>query len=98
MPRETAKSLYDPESIIEIPQNVRFDPELSPAAKLFYAELRSICRDGVAPFHQRKIAKLLRVSYPSVINWTNKLVEKGYIEIMLNTPQHKNKYKVKIKK
>jgi DNA-binding MarR family transcriptional regulator len=96
MKRDQTK--YNPDEIIEIPQNVRFDPELTAAAKLFYAELRSFCKDGSAPFHQRNIAKMLKVSYPSVINWTNKLVEKGYIEIMLNTPQHKNKYKVKIKK
>lgn len=96
MPKEHIK--YNPEENLVVPQNVRFDPELSAGAKLFYAELKSFCKNGTAPFDQKRLAKMIKVSYPTVINWTKKLIDEGYIEIMLNSPKQENRYRVKIKK
>lgn len=63
-----------------IPANVRYDKDLTPNAKLLYAEITCLCNQtGYCWSTNRYFAELYNVSNVSISKWINQLIEKGYI-------------------
>lgn len=63
-----------------IPANVRYDNDLTPNAKLLYAEITCLCNQtGYCWSTNKYFAELYNVSNVSISKWINQLVEKGYI-------------------
>lgn len=75
MSEEQLKSYY-----AIIPANVRYDPDLTPNAKLLYGEITALTSDkGYCWASNNYFAKLYQVSDRSIRDWLNKLEEKKYI-------------------
>lgn len=63
-----------------IPSDVRYDPELSPNAKLLYGELTSLCnKTGYCWATNEYFAELYGLSIRTVSRLISKLEERGYI-------------------
>ena len=63
-----------------IPANVRYDKDLTPNAKLLYAEITCLCNQtGYCWSTNRYFAELYNVSNVSISKWINQLIKKGYI-------------------
>ena len=64
-----------------IPANVRYDKDLTPNAKLLYAEITSLCNEyGYCWASNSYFANLYGVTTVSISKWIKSLAEKGYIE------------------
>jgi hypothetical protein len=73
--REIHRSYY-----AVIPANVRYDADLTPNAKLLYAEITSLCNlKGYCWATNDYFAKLYNVSIVSISKWINSLISKNYI-------------------
>lgn len=76
MEEEIQKSYY-----AVLPANVRYDKDLTPNAKLLYAEITSLCNEkGYCWATNKYFAELYGVSKISVSNWISELERKGYLE------------------
>ena len=76
MEEEIQKSYY-----AVLPANVRYDKDLTPNAKLLYAEITSLCNDkGYCWATNKYFAELYGVSKVSISNWISELERKGYLE------------------
>lgn len=63
-----------------IPANIRYDKELTPNAKLLYAEITALCNEkGYCWASDTYFTELYKVSKASIQNWLKMLEEKGYI-------------------
>ena len=64
-----------------IPANVRYDKDLTPNAKLLYAEITSLCNlQGHCWATNDYFSNLYGVSKVSISKWISQLIEKGYIQ------------------
>lgn len=64
-----------------LPANVRYDKDLTPNAKLLYAEITSLCNaKGYCWATNKYFADLYGVTKISISNWISELEKKGYIE------------------
>lgn len=64
-----------------IPANVRYDKDLTPNAKLLYAEITSLCNEyGYCWASNSYFSNLYGVTTVSISKWIKSLAEKGYIE------------------
>ncbi len=67
-----------------IPANVRYDKELTPNAKLLYAEITALTNEkGYCWANNNYFSKLYKVSKVSISKWINQLDKKGYIQLKL---------------
>ncbi|WP_294465573.1 helix-turn-helix domain-containing protein [uncultured Anaerofustis sp.] len=63
-----------------IPAHVRYDRDLTPNAKLLYAEITSLCNEkGYCWANNSYFAELYGVTTVSISKWIKSLAEKGYI-------------------
>jgi len=64
-----------------IPANVRYAKDLTPNAKLLYAEITALSqKDGTCWASNKYFANLYNVSTVTVSRWVSSLVEKGFVE------------------
>ena len=64
-----------------IPANVRYDTELTPNAKLLYAEITALSNEtGYCWATNEYFMRLFEAGKSTIINWVNQLVAKGYLE------------------
>lgn len=67
-----------------IPAEVRYNQNLSPNAKLLFAEITSLCnKNGVCKASNKYFSDLYKVSITSVSKWVSQLVKNGYISIQM---------------
>ena len=63
-----------------IPANVRYDKNLTPNAKLLYAEITALCNmNGKCTAPSQYFARLYNVSKTSIQNWLKTLEDNNYI-------------------
>ena len=64
-----------------LPPRVRYDPELSPSAKLLYAEITALAEtDGYCWATNQYLAALFSVSEATITRQISQLVARGYLE------------------
>lgn len=67
-----------------LPANVRYDKNITPNAKLLYAEITALCNDkGYCWAGNAYFAELYGVTKTSISNWISSLQKNGYIEVQL---------------
>ena len=67
-----------------LPANVRYDKNITPNAKLLYAEITALCNDkGYCWAGNAYFAELYRVTKTSISNWISSLQKNGYIDVQL---------------
>ena len=77
MSEEQAKSYY-----AIIPANVRYDPDLTPNAKLLYGEITALTNDkGYCWASNNYFARLYKCTPQAISKWTKILEKKKYITI-----------------
>ena len=65
-----------------IPAEVRYDPDLSASAKLFYGEITALAnKTGDCWASNRYFTDLFGVSDQSIRNWLKELEQKGYVSV-----------------
>ncbi len=68
-----------------LPANVRYDTDLSPNAKLLYAEITSLAyKDGYCWATNNYFMDLYSASLASIKRWLKELKDKGYIDVCVN--------------
>lgn len=64
-----------------IPAEVRYDENLSPNAKLLFAEISCLCnKNGVCNASNKYFSDIYKVSVVSISKWVAQLIKGGYIE------------------
>ena len=67
-----------------LPAKVRYDKNITPNAKLLYAEITALCNDkGYCWAGNAYFAELYGVTKTSISNWISSLQKNGYIDIQL---------------
>lgn len=67
-----------------LPAKVRYDKNITPNAKLLYAEITALCNDkGYCWAGNAYFAELYGVTKTSISNWISSLQKNGYIEVQL---------------
>lgn len=67
-----------------LPANVRYDKNITPNAKLLYAEITALCNDkGYCWARNAYFAELYGVTKTSISNWISSLQKNGYIDVQL---------------
>ncbi|MDF9799084.1 hypothetical protein OKW21_004347 [Catalinimonas alkaloidigena] len=67
---------------INLPAQVRFDPNLSAHAKLLYGEIKALCdQQGYCWAGNNHLAFLYNVQAKVASRWINQLAEQGYIKV-----------------
>jgi hypothetical protein len=67
-----------------LPANVRYDKNITPNAKLLYAEITALCNDkGYCWAGNAYFAELYGVTKTSISNWISSLQKNGYIDVQL---------------
>ena len=67
-----------------LPANVRYDKNITPNAKLLYAEITALCNDkGCCWAGNAYFAELYGVTKTSISNWISSLQKNGYIDVQL---------------
>lgn len=68
-----------------IPANVRYDKDITPNAKLLYAEITSLCNlNGLCYASNKYFCLLYNASRRSIQNWIKELTNKSYIKIVFD--------------
>lgn len=79
MEESTPRSYY-----AVLPANVRYDKNITPNAKLLYAEITALCNDkGYCWAGNAYFAELYGVTKTSISNWISSLQKNGYIDVQL---------------
>ena len=72
--------MENPSYYAVIPSDVRYDKNLSPNAKLLFAEISSLCnKNGVCSASNKYFSELYDVSTISISKWISQLASRGYI-------------------
>lgn len=67
-----------------LPANVRYDKNITPNAKLLYAEITALCNDkGYCWAGNAYFAELYGVTKTSISNWISSLQKNGYVDVQL---------------
>ena len=67
-----------------LPANIRYDKNITPNAKLLYAEITALCNDkGYCWAGNAYFAELYGVTKTSISNWISSLQKNGYIDVQL---------------
>jgi len=67
-----------------LPANVRYDKNITPNAKLLYAEITALCNDkGYCWAGNAYFAELYGVTKTSILNWISNLQKNGYVDVQL---------------
>lgn len=67
-----------------LPAKVRYDKNITPNAKLLYAEITALCNDkGYCWAGNAYFAELYGVTKTSISNWISSLQKNGYIDVQL---------------
>lgn len=67
-----------------LPANVRYDKNITPNAKLLYAEITALCNDkGYCWAGNAYFAELYGVTKTSISNWISSLQKNGYIDVQV---------------
>lgn len=72
---------YAPETEIHIHKSIRFHPDLTFGAKMFYAEIDSLSRKKPCSFSSRKMSDFFGVSHQTILNWVKNLIDLDLVEI-----------------
>ena len=80
-----------------LPANIRYDKNITPNAKLLYAEITALCNEkGYCWASNAYFAELYGVSKTSISNWISSLQKNGYISVDIiykeNSKEIQNRY------
>jgi hypothetical protein len=80
-----------------LPANIRYDKNITPNAKLLYAEITALCNEkGYCWASNAYFAELYGVSKTSISNWISSLQKNGYISVDMiykeNSKEIQNRY------
>ena len=89
--------IYNPDPVILLDLETRFDKRLSCGEKLFFAEVKSMCSRGGCYYKLKDMAKLFDVTTVSIKNWMKKLMALGYIEVVMDINDPKCKHMIRLK-
>jgi len=72
--------MENPNYFAIIPAEVRYNENLSPAAKLFYGEISCLTnKEGYCYASNQYFQNLYKVNESSILRWINQLIKEGYI-------------------
>jgi len=75
----TQKATFTPYYVV-IPAYIRYDEDLSPNAKLLYADISAVCKEkGYCTLNNNHFAELYGCTKQSVSSWISELKRKGYV-------------------
>ena len=82
-----------------IPASIRYDADITPNAKLLYAEITALSnQSGFCWANNQYFANLYGVSIRSIQNWLSELKKSGYIELANECDDEKRMISIGVKK